>query len=540
MKNRYWSISFFRLWLIFFFLHFIISTAFIILVPIFGGPDEPFHTYYSYTLYSGQFPQTDWNVQVPAYMAPQYQDCWAFKSEVPSTCQPPLSNDTHLAEVILSGVNYPPLYYILVGWPLLFLKGASAIWVMRFLTIAIFSALSALGIAALIAGIKEISSQYNSQQIRLYPSHILGILILITLFTPSYYVNAGFINPSALEISLGVAMAGFLIPVIIPEKLPKSNALGKKFFLTSKDFTDANSLRVKTINKRFLYAGICCFFLILSRPPAPLWAFLFSLIILIAGGLRLLRYRGAWIFISLATISCLIWLLFIIYAGSVGPERPVGDNNGAYSMAIEILRNYIRFAVQVVGITGWHDSPVSQKITFVFMLYVLTALIYSLTRTSTREKISIILGMILIPASAIGINTAVAGEINSPMWQMRYAFPYIFPLLMLCGWFIVRNVHISTTKINQPYRSPSLVTLSFIGLFTAILTFFDFYKITSIRMAIGIFQGDYFDIIGKAPATTYISALLLFITGVAIVAVYIRAIKKLPLSRLLHRETQAS
>ncbi|MGH9297253.1 MAG: DUF2142 domain-containing protein, partial [Acidimicrobiales bacterium] len=116
--------------------------------------------------------------------------CYQFKSYVPASCAPPYEGGGKLVRTEIYTARYQPLYYAIVGLPSLLTDSKLGIYLMRLLS----AALSALAIALAVFAVVAWSESR-------WP--LAGILVATT---PSVLSLGAVVNPSGLEIALGICL----------------------------------------------------------------------------------------------------------------------------------------------------------------------------------------------------------------------------------------------------------------------------------------------------------------------------------------------
>ena len=92
--------------------------------------------------------------------------------------------------------------------------------------------------------------------------------------------------------------------------------------------------------------------------------------------------------------------------------------------------------------------------------------------------------MVVLPFSALLLNTAVADRIPLVMWQGRYWFPFVFPFLVTCAAALLQ--HHDLRKQTDPARASRLLpVLSLAGALLFAVTTIDF----TVRMAWRFYVG---------------------------------------------------
>jgi hypothetical protein len=168
--------------------------------PLGAGPDEPAHIVKAVAVARGNFdasvvmehpgprysvPHT--TLEVPRAYADLItnRDCYILRPEVPASCAPRLGSDDTIVEADTEAGAYPPLYYVLVGWPSRVLAPQPAIYAMRLIGAAVAAAFLASGLRSALATSRR----------RLVVS---GAALAVT---PMVLYLAGVVNPNGIEIA---------------------------------------------------------------------------------------------------------------------------------------------------------------------------------------------------------------------------------------------------------------------------------------------------------------------------------------------------
>ncbi|MBR5951351.1 MAG: DUF2142 domain-containing protein, partial [Actinomycetaceae bacterium] len=193
-----------RLWFLYFFLIFTISAGLSLITPHYGGVDEKMHFIYLYNVLDGDIPMESPIEAVPSWILEADSACWAFNGHQSARCAGEVdASHVSPAATATSAANYPPLYYLLVGWPIKFFSGTAALRAARILSSVLFAALAALGLAF----VRTKNTRFR-----------MDLLALVTI-TPAAYAFSGFVQPQAMEIGAAIALIGLLLPLrFVPEE----------------------------------------------------------------------------------------------------------------------------------------------------------------------------------------------------------------------------------------------------------------------------------------------------------------------------------
>ncbi|MGZ4717130.1 MAG: DUF2142 domain-containing protein, partial [Acidimicrobiales bacterium] len=168
--------------------------------PLGAGPDEPAHIIKAVAVARGDFnasvvvehpgprysvPRTTLDVSRAIGALTTARDCYILRPEVPAGCAPSIGADTTIAPATTEAGAYPPLYYLLVGWPSRVLAPQPAIYAMRMIGALLAAALLASGLA-------------SATRITRRRLVVTGAALALT---PMALYLAGVVNPNGLEIA---------------------------------------------------------------------------------------------------------------------------------------------------------------------------------------------------------------------------------------------------------------------------------------------------------------------------------------------------
>ncbi|MEX0846486.1 MAG: DUF2142 domain-containing protein [Ilumatobacteraceae bacterium] len=297
-------------------------------------PDEPHHIVKAASIWQGQLqgptqPLDPENIdpsitaqllRTPAsYAAINEASCYAFRSEVPATCIPDITDSGDIVGSLSAAGPYPPTFYALVGWPTRFVRAEVGIYLMR-----LTSAALCLGLAALAL-----------HSLRRRVGDILALVAVTVALTPEVGYLAGSVNPNGLEILGGLAMwAGLAAAVghrLAHEAVP----------------------RLTTVTALAGAAGLA-----LTRSLGPFFAAAVAAAVIVAHGrpvltLRrdrtLLRLLGG---IGALVVAGTTWVLYSGHLSSV----PGGAPQTGTSVMQQLVERIDDWAQQMVAVFGWLDT----------------------------------------------------------------------------------------------------------------------------------------------------------------------------------------
>lgn len=371
-------------------------------VPLGSYNDEWTHARYAAAVVRGEFPVTKCDAK-PFKCGDVIRDgrCWisvpksiaeiqgfralAFNPQLPdSAIVDTPSGEPGNTLVRNSAANYPPLYYLLVGWPTLFLNGAAAWYAMRIVS----ALLCALFLTLIFAGLSSVMP---------WGATFL-MLIWITPVTVTFF---GAINPQGIEILSTGALAALIFPIGFSKKPSFSVLLTASIVL-------AVSVNIRT--------------------PTVIWNFIVVLMWLLLLNLDTIKsifsLKRWWIpfLIAIGGVTfSIVWTLSTSHLVSVlgTPNHEMGFAGLLIAMAGHTV---VHFVPQMIGDWGWGDNSLPPIIYVVVSALFAAVLIYSIILGSRRARLSLLLGLFSIPITSVIIQYRLLGQ-SGMMWAGRYNLP---------------------------------------------------------------------------------------------------------------------
>ncbi|OAP86482.1 hypothetical protein A4H34_04930 [Peptidiphaga gingivicola] len=395
---------------------FLMTVAWSFIIPIKGQADEPAHAIQAAAVVRGQFiveghpdvhrfgfKYNRHDVEVPREFKNVEENtaCFVFFPEAPEKCAKPVpTSDGKTGIASTTAANYPPLYYMAVGWPTLFLEGAPSWYAMRFLSALICTGFTALGIAALA---RKCGTRYA--------------LACTVGLTPTCLAFFAAINPQGPEIAMCFALAGFLIPVAVGHRPSDRSLIG---------------------------AGVIVALIAMSRPTAALWALgivgMIGLLIRLEAWRSLMRRRAMWICLGLSAAGCVGALVWNHVARPSDSVFGWAEKDADLFEMIGKLRQ--RFVQPIwdgaFGYFGWSDNPVPGWLHVTSIVVCIVFVVVTLALARWRERLAVTLGILFVPLSTIALQYAVLRTAGM-MWQGRYNLPFVVALVALAVLPIARR-----------------------------------------------------------------------------------------------------
>ncbi|WP_336706412.1 DUF2142 domain-containing protein [Oerskovia sp. USHLN155] len=385
-----------------------------IATPAMSSPDEPSHAVKAVAVAHGELvgdigPRpTTWmipgamtTVEIPAdYATVADLGCYVAIPDQDASCMPALPSDhTSFAEAQTAAGHYPPLYYLLVGWPSTLMPADPGILVMRLVS-------GAVSTIFVVAGLIALRATRASRVVR------WGA---VTALTPMSLFLFGTINPNGLEISAAFAAWASIWAVF----------------------------RARGQAPKHVYAIAAVSFAVLAnvRGLSPLWAIVIVAIAALGSGQLGALWRdrrplllGSFAFVAVVSLPAILWSLrygTLLTGEGIWPQYQ--DRVLAVTdMVLSLSRQY----EQMIGNQGWFDSPVPLLTLLVWTISLGMLAAHALQR---RGQVSgklalcvLFVGVVVGPMLIQLPGAADAGLV----WQGRYTLPIAIGLPLLAAWLI--------------------------------------------------------------------------------------------------------
>lgn len=409
-----------RVWLIAFLLFTTAGILWGFASPLMSVPDEPSHAIYAAAVVRGQLRGPDvvsradepgevnsvvTLVEVPeSYGMLKYlPNCYAFRSHVTADCAPGVHSSMRPMVASTAAGRYPPLYYLLVGWPtLLPMEPTAAIYAMRVVSAGVSAALYATGVLG---------------------AYLLGRSAWLALgvalaSTPMALFLAGSINPSSMEIASAFALWWMGLAL-----LDSQVAVG---------------------NPAVVGAATAAAALSASRPLSLLFTALIvaTLLALVATPQRLrdlMRNRTVWAAGAVASAVALATLVWIIATDAINSfsGAPVPGLTSSEAARISYDLTGDRYE-QMIGAFGWLDTPLPDSARLLWSWGLLVVGILALLLGTWRRR------TVLVTMAVITVGLPIVAEMRSAheisfAWQGRYSLPYAVGIPISSAWAVARG-----------------------------------------------------------------------------------------------------
>ena len=362
----------------------IVSLMYAFTQPIYGVSDEPAHVVKAVASgrgefvgpnVIGQFGNSATEYQIPA----AYDSIWNFvcyNGDVNATpkCSEQLTNDRKLVPVSTTAGNYPPLYYITVGWIGNVFVGPWGIYLMRIATSFIVALLLVL----------------SFKQSLKFLSRSRAITASMIAFTPAVAAFAGTVNPFSVEVAAATLFWTTSISIFVRKE-------GKKFLKS--DYL-------------LIISGVL---LALIRPVSFFWIAIIELFLLFFfyEPTRAKRKSN-----SKTTQLAVAAAVFVISVGAnfsrngitaFGASGPAGGSMlGNMRISYERSADYLR---QLFGFFGWTHfyPPIYVPLIFCGAAIFVGARIYNRSRRQIVCLLLLVIFIVYSPTVLEGLRAASNG-----------------------------------------------------------------------------------------------------------------------------------
>jgi hypothetical protein len=399
-------------WLVSFVLIGALGSLWALASPLGSGPDEGEHVIKAVALYRGQLIGKPVPTRDPAYVSfnvpktygllPFYPDCYRVRPPRPASCEGPLlASSTQVPTPTYTG-RYPPLYYLLVGWPSLFSYTGTSVYLMRLVSVIV----SALFIGLAVA----LALTYAESSI------VVGAVLLAV--TPAALYLSSVVEPNGLEISSALCLWTALALLLSKErdKVPRPLVHAAGAAATAMALTRALSVA--------WVAGILFVTLVVAAPPALVRA--------------LFRDTAARLWgVVLLVASCVA----VAWVATQGALDVVALGNKQFT-AIHAFRYVLdhtrRYAVEMFGSFNPRGTLVPAAIEPFFWTALGALVIWALVRSGWRARLAMLL-VIVATVLAGPVLTAASIHTDGIIWNGRYALPVLVGLPVLAGVAVDRT-----------------------------------------------------------------------------------------------------
>jgi hypothetical protein len=393
-----------RRWLVTFVLLLALASAWSLVTPPGGGPDEPAHAIRAAAVAGGEltgdpYPPVGGGalvVEAPASLDALDPTCFAFQSGISASCRPSYEGPDSDKEIVTTAGVSPPAYYAIVGGPLQLVPSLDGLYLARLI--------GGVVAAALVATAVQLAAAARSR--------FLVVAVAVS-WTPMAASLAGVVNPSSLELSAGVLVWVSGLLLVRPHPLPP------------------------WLERRLIwhFAAASVLF-VLSRQLSPLLlACIVGAVALAAPRARLralVADRRTWVAagaVGVATLFAAWWLL----------ANPVKEDTAAAATAVSgrhaLSTSFGYFGTlyeQMIGIFGWLDArpPAGVVLSWTVAIGVLVVLGAAV---GSRRLVLALAAVTAVSVVLPGLLAASQMDEHGIIFQGRYILPLGAGVVLLAG-----------------------------------------------------------------------------------------------------------
>jgi hypothetical protein len=324
-------------------------------------------------------PASELRVVVPRSIADLYAapTCFAFHPAVPASCARPLGGSSRLVATETYVGRYPPLYYLLVGWPTLVWPSGAGVLLVRLASALV----AAWFLAAAVASADDWEHPALAR---------VGVLVAAT---PQVLFLGGVVNPSGLEMAASVAMWVSAAGFATTEEPARAMRLARRGALAAAVVGQVRPLGVLWVGAAALATGL----LWRGRRDRRVW-------------------RRAWPWAAIAACSAGFGLGWTVLHHSLEVSS-VATRASEHAGWLRVLERAIGTLglqlKEMVGVFGWLDTPAPLA---VFVLWGgLVALVVGLGLATSSSRglrvlvalgaaaVAVIVGARVVDAHRLGV-----------------------------------------------------------------------------------------------------------------------------------------
>ncbi len=365
-----------------------------------ASPDEPSHVVKAAAVARGQWsgvlgpeptdrsrPGAATTVVLPSDYAAvvSLPNCLAFHPETSADCQQDVAPAHGTAPVETFAGQYPPLYYLLVGWPSLFLGAEASIYAMRLVSALLTAVLVTWGAFRLVREGRRLA--------------LWGVLVAVT---PMTLFLGGTVNPQGLEVAAGFSFFAACLALATSARGPSTAAM--------------------------VQAAVSGALLVNVRTSSPLWAVAIvaaALLVARPGRWReVVRHAAArWVAVvaAVAGAAAVAWVAFhgaIVTGGGLYPEYA-----SPLRTIVAVVEQWSAYLINMVGDFGWLDTPSPAATLLAWAVAGGALLLLSLALPGRRRgRTGLALLVLAVAAAPVVLQVPTASDVGL-IWQGRYALP---------------------------------------------------------------------------------------------------------------------
>jgi hypothetical protein len=393
----------------------VLGSVWSVATPLFAAPDEPAHAVRAAATWTGDASGTAYKVDggaagrvtIKAYEVPSPYElgqpiaaCNAFEPLVPAGCGPPFVPTGETTTAASTAGFYPPLFYVMVGWPAAITDGARSVHLMRLTHVAACAAL--IGVAAWALARRRSS---------------MALTGLVLAVTPMVAFLSATVNSSGLEITAAIGLWASMVALLDPPGEDRERRWGEAAAVLGTGL-------VLCFSRTFSpgYAAVICGIALLSAPGI---------------GIRsLLRRRDVVVALGALAVGAAVATVLIATSGQFDTPAtsgaPLGGNETPLSIGLGFQEASFR---QMIAVFGWLDTGTAQLAYYLWLIAVGTLVVGGIVVGAWRRLLGAGLALAATVVLPIAANWGQA-ETAGFVWQGRYSLPFAVgvPILAAIAW----------------------------------------------------------------------------------------------------------
>ena len=356
-------------------------------------------------------------VTVPESFATLFP-CYGY-AIVPASCGQGLQGSGRLVKATTYVGHYPPLYYLLVGWPSLAWHTNTAVYLMR-LTSGLITALL-LGLAIALAAV--------------WSRRRTLLLAVVVIATPMVFIFGSFVNPSGMEMAAATCVwtGGLVLVLERPTRPPPSLVAA----------TSAAAI-----------------VMVLTRGLSPFWlAVVGALLAVLAPRslVTLARDRSIRIGAGFVAAASALAVIYVLWANSLAVlpvGAPVSSRIGTVNLVELTLGHAASWLSEFVGVPGSANAAFG---VIVAWLAVTAAIVVTGMLTGAWRQALVLVG---IAAAALVVPTTIVvsqAHRDGIVWQARDGYPLYAGVVLVAGAIAGQVRSTRSTDRDGPFLPDEVV-----------------------------------------------------------------------------------
>lgn len=386
--------------------------------PIFGTSDESAHVIKAAAVVRGELVGTPVGGPSTIVVIPQGLvganpvPCFALHPTLSAGCVKPLSTDNGLVSEKTWTGYYPPLYYLLVGWPSRLCSGVTAVYAMRL-------------ISGLLGAVFLAGAFFSAIQAR---SRALLVPAVAAMTTPYLFAYIGSVNPSGLEMASSLCAWTAGIALVDRPSDSERRQLLIRFALSLavlSQLRDLGPLFVVAIVFTLMnWYGVRRSWLLVRRPGARL---------IVIG-------------IGICAAFTVFWVLIVGSLSFLPSNQTLPPHAGLITILAQSVWRYGNDLRQLVGNFGWTDTYPPVWVSALGLGVMASLAVIGIRRAQKRLRLivmALLVFSVLLPIILIAHEAGSVGILG----QGRYWFPLLAGVVLASAGAGGSSVHAASWRL---------------------------------------------------------------------------------------------